>query len=205
MTDLQFRPALPGDADAVVPLIYESSQRLFDTLLKKDDPIGFLRHDFVRGDSMFGYRHQVVGVDNGQIVLTATLYSGRKYADLNKALMKSAATYFNPLKLVGLVARGRPLDKLFIEPRADALFIANGCVVAGRRSEGLFTQMLDHASDRARREGLAAVELDVSFSNDGARALYERVGFTVTLEKPYTGNAGFEGFRRMVRPVARAA
>lgn len=202
MSDLQFRPATPADADTVVPLIYESSKRLFDALLKKDDPCRFLRHDYVRGDSMFGYRHQVVGTIDGQIAATTTLYQGRIYRDLNKALMKSAATFFNPFKLIGVVARARPLDSLFLEPRADALFLANACVVASRRSEGIFTAMLGHAARRARAEGLAAVELDVSFSNAGARALYERVGFKITVEKPYTGNDGFEGFRRMSLSLA---
>lgn len=204
MTDLQFRPATAADAAAVVPLMYEASKNLFDAVLPpgKDDPKGFLRHDFVRGDSMFGFRHQVVGIADGEVVSTATLYAGGRYGELNRAMMKSAATYFNPIKLVGIVARARPLDKVFIEPRADALFLANACVVAGRRGQGIFRAILDLAVARARAERLRAVELDVSFSNDAARATYERLGFVVTTERPYHGKDGLEGFRRMSLSVA---
>jgi GNAT superfamily N-acetyltransferase len=203
MTELQFRPATPDDASAVVPVIYQASKVLFDTLVKrpKDDPEAFLRHDYLRGDGMFGYRNQVVGTVGGQVVCSATMYAGSRYRELQRALMKSAATYFNPLKLIGIVARSRPFDQMFVDPRPDALFVANGGVVAGQRSEGAFTALLEHAVARARSEGLKAVEFDVNFSDD-ARAAYERAGFAVTAEVLPPRDAGFEGFHRMARSLA---
>ena len=201
---MQFRPAAAGDADAVVPLMYESSKGLFDAILKagRDDPQAFLRHDFLRGDGIFGLRNQVVAVDGGALVATITMYAGGRYGELSKETVKSVLGHFGPFKAVGIGARARPLGALFIQPRADGLFLANACVIPTRRGQGIFVRLLDHGVERARRDGLAAVELDVSFKNTAARAAYERLGFVVTTERPYLGKAGLDGFRRMQRLVA---
>ena len=89
---------------------------------------------------------------------------------------------------------------MFLEPRADGLFVAHSGVVPARRGEVPFTAILDHAAARARAQGLAAIELDIPLSHDGAA--YERVGFAVTGEVPNHRSAGLEGFRRMARAVA---
>ena len=61
--------------------------------------------------------------------------------------------------------------------------------------------VVSRAVETARTWGLAAVELDVSFGNVRARRLYERLGFTVTGERPAPSGSGLDGFRRMERPM----
>ena len=204
MSDLSFRDARAADVDAVVPLLYESSKRLFDYVLAGADPRGFLRRDFLRGGGLFGRRHLVVGVSAGEVVCTQTFYRGSQYSKLLRQTVLSGLGHFGPVQLARIALRGRTLSSLFVAPRHDGLFMANGCVSAGRRGEGVFTALIEHAVQRASAAGAAVLELDVSFSNHKAEQIFERFGFRKTAERPYRGRGDLDGFRRMERPVTRS-
>ena len=201
---LQFRRARPEDADAVVPLIYESSRGLIDACFRFGDagPEPFLRHDFLRGDGLFGYRHQIVALAaDGQLVATMTAYRGRDVTRLSLQTLRSAWATLSLGRFLRAVCRSLALAPLFATPRRDGLFLANGCVVAERRSQGLFSAFLAHvcATDDPT---LRVIEFDVSFGNERARQLYERLGFVVVGERPYRGRRALDGFRRMQRPIS---
>ena len=57
------------------------------------------------------------------------------------------------------------------------------------REEELLGMLIEEAS--------GPVELDVSYGNVRAQRLYERLGFTVTGEKPAPVGSPLDGFRRM--------
>lgn len=206
MSAVHFRPARPDDADAVVPLMHESSRGLIDACFRfgDADAAPFLRADFLRGDGIFGYRHQLVGVSgDGQVVATMTAYAGRDVNRLSLQTLRTAWRSFRALRFLRVVWRSLALAPLFATPQRDALFLANTCVAASRRSQGVFAALLAHVTDTAHLRGpsLARLELDVSFGNPRAQALYERLGFVVTSERPYRGRRGLDGFRRMQRPL----
>jgi ribosomal protein S18 acetylase RimI-like enzyme len=208
MSAVHFRPALPDDADAVVPLMHESSRALIDACFRfgddKDGAAPFLRADFLRGDGLFGYRHQLVGVTgDGQLVATMTAYAGRDVNRLSRKTLRTAWRSFGAVRFLRVVWRSLALAPLFVTPRRDALFMANTCVAASHRSQGVFAQLLAHVSEsaHARDPSLRCSQLDVSFGNSRAQALYARLGFVVTSERPYRGRRGLDGFRRMQRPL----
>lgn len=55
------------------------------------------------------------------------------------------------------------VDELFVEPAA--------------RGQGIGTRALEIAQEHCRRNGVAALHLEVEHENPKARALYERIGF----------------------------
>jgi GNAT superfamily N-acetyltransferase len=200
---VRFRPALPADVDAVVPLMYESSRGLIDACFRfgDDGAEPFLRADFLRGDGLFGYRHQLVGVSgDGQLVATLTAYAGRDVNRLSRETLRTAWSAFGLGRFLRVAWRSLALASLFATPRRDGLFIANVCVAANHRSQGIFAAFLMHLV-AVRDPTLALAELDVSFGNPRARALYERQGFVLTGERPYRGRRALDGFRRMQRPL----
>jgi ribosomal protein S18 acetylase RimI-like enzyme len=202
MSTIQFRPARPEDADAVVPLMYESSRGLIDASFRfgADDAAPFLRHDFVRGKGIFGHANQIVGVEpGGAIVATITAYAGDRFRSLALQTTLSALTHFTALRFIAVLWRSIAMAPLFTPPRARSLFLANACVDPAHRSKGIFAALLAHVSAGARAD---AIELDVSFSNPRAQTLYERLGFRTTGEKPYRGARDLVGFRRMEKPLA---
>jgi ribosomal protein S18 acetylase RimI-like enzyme len=204
MSALRFRRARPDDADAVVPLMYESSRALLDYnfAFVGHDPRAFLRHDFERGGGIFGWRHQIVATDeHDAIVATVTAYPSHTLGRLSRQTVRSVLAHFGVRRGVAVAWRSWHMRPLFIAPRRDSIFIANACVAASQRGRGIFPQLLGHALAVTRTPGLTCVELDVSFANVGAQKLYERIGFCVAGERPYRGPRALDGFRRLQRAL----
>lgn len=78
---------------------------------------------------------------------------------------------------VGLVLHADPVPDLAAE--SSALLIAMYVVPSGRR-HGVGSALVGGALELAREHGRQRVLLEVTSSNHGARALYERMGFVAT-------------------------
>jgi ribosomal-protein-alanine N-acetyltransferase len=61
---------------------------------------------------------------------------------------------------------------------ADEAEVVTLAVAPGMRRRGLAQGLLGAAKEHARRQGAAAMFLEVDVANVGARALYSRLGFT---------------------------
>jgi ribosomal protein S18 acetylase RimI-like enzyme len=200
----RFRRAVPGDVDAVVPLMHDSSREPLDATFTVGgrDAAAFLRHDFLRGEGIFGYRNQVVALDPaGAVVGSATIYPGGRYRRLSTGTARSAATYFRPVQLVRVARRSLAAAAAFIPPGREAVYLGNLCVAAPVRGRGYGAELIEHIAGLAARRGFCAVELDVAFSNPRAQRLYERSGFRVTGECADPRGVRFGGTRRMTRRV----
>lgn len=66
----------------------------------------------------------------------------------------------------------------------DELHINSVAVEPSRRRTGVGTALMHGVLVEARREGAVRATLEVRRSNDAARALYERLGFTVEAIRP---------------------
>lgn len=66
----------------------------------------------------------------------------------------------------------------------DELHINSVAVEPGRRREGLGARLMRGVLAIAREEGATQATLEVRRSNDAARILYERLGFTVEAIRP---------------------
>ncbi|BFU44930.1 GNAT family N-acetyltransferase [Krasilnikovia sp. MM14-A1004] len=198
MSGPRIRAATAGDVDVVVPLMLGSSPELIEATFGGGAP-AVVRRDFLRGEGIFGHRHQLVGLaDDGQVVATLTAYRGRDYRRLSLHTMRSAAV-LGPRALLRALRRTAALAHLFAPPGPDCLFLANLCVTPAARSRGYGSAMMEYARALAPAQGLAAVEFDVSFSNPRAQRLYERLGWVVTGERPAPAGSPLDGFRRMRR------
>jgi ribosomal protein S18 acetylase RimI-like enzyme len=82
---------------------------------------------------------------------------------------------------VRVATRHAPDVPCFV-PRAVAA-IEELVVAAGARRRGLGRALMERAHAWARERGLTEVELSVYAFNAGALALYERLGYTVTLHR----------------------
>ncbi len=66
----------------------------------------------------------------------------------------------------------------------DEYYVSNLAVDDTHRGRGIGTLLIAHATREAREAGARAVVLDVESDNDGARRLYERLGFHPVAETP---------------------
>lgn len=98
-----------------------------------------------------------------------------------------------------------PLLDLFERPLHDGALQLDGiCVAASRRGQGIGSALLDALADLARTQGLDTIRLDVIGTNERARALYLRHGFTV-IDTASTGWVspliGFGKYTTMLRKL----
>ncbi|GAB1640732.1 GNAT family N-acetyltransferase [Krasilnikovia sp. MM14-A1259] len=203
MSGVHIRPATAADVDAVVPLMLGSSPELLAATFG-DSASVVVRRDFLQGKGVFGHPYQLVALSgDGQVVATLTAYRGRDYRRLSLHTLRSAAV-LGPRALARAVRRTAGLARLFAPPGPDSLFLANLCVTPETRGRGYGAAMMEHARALAAARGLAAVELDVSYTNPRAQHLYERLGWVVTGERPAPAGSALDGFRRMRRPAGAA-
>ena len=66
----------------------------------------------------------------------------------------------------------------------DEIHINNVAVLPQFRGQGMGTAVMRHVLDEARRLGARRATLEVRASNEGARRLYERLGFYVAGVRP---------------------
>ena len=66
----------------------------------------------------------------------------------------------------------------------DEIHLNNVAVLPQHRGHGIGTALLQHVLEEGRRLGAIRATLEVRASNEGARRLYERLGFTVSATRP---------------------
>jgi ribosomal protein S18 acetylase RimI-like enzyme len=138
---------------------------------------------------------------DGQLLGVAGLHSHEgRYAqfDLHSAVAAHGPLYgIRAWAMLNLFGRGSGCP-------AGELRIAALAVDVAARGQGVGSRLLDAIFDKARREGLRAVRLEVVDTNTGARQLYERMGFRVvkTEHYPFVRNwLDFSGDYVMVRQL----
>lgn len=124
----------------------------------------------------------------------------REPAELAAVLALQTSSFTNPWRPDALAweLEHSPVSRLYVlkdaagTPAAfcacwqlvDELHINSLAVDPAKRRGGLGSLLMRGVIAAARREGAAAATLEVRRSNDGARALYERLGFVVEAIRP---------------------
>jgi len=199
---LTFRHARPDDVDAAVPLIYSSGPDAFDYAFARpgrNSAQDFLRYAFVQGGGQFGWRQHWVGEQDGEVVVAGTVFGGEANLGYMLAATRQILGYFG-IGSAGVMRRGLQLEKIICPPPRRTLYLAHLGVTQALRGEGLGSQLIGHFLQIGRNAGLPMAALDVSTANPKAQALYERLGFSVQVERAST-LPGVAGSRYMQRQL----
>ncbi|HSA82353.1 MAG TPA: GNAT family N-acetyltransferase [Geminicoccaceae bacterium] len=164
--DVVLRPARPGDCRRIAELFRISSDGVADyvwSTLQADYPGASLieigERRYARENTAFSYRNCVVAEQDGAVIamLHAFVIAARD----------------------GPCADVDPVLRPYAELEAPGSLYVSGIAVAPEwRGQGLGTQLLAAARERARRRGCPSLSLICVAQNAGARRLYEREGFT---------------------------
>jgi ribosomal protein S18 acetylase RimI-like enzyme len=121
--------------------------------------------------------------------------------------MLAAVRQFLPLYGLGsaaVIARGLRTETVIRPPGAGELYIGHLGVNPTWRGQGIGEALIDHLMQQGAKAGLRRAVLDVATNNPRAEALYTRLGFRVTAERPSSLRraAGFvPSHRRMERAI----
>lgn len=100
--------------------------------------------------------------------------------------------------------RATLLQLLNNDVEADRFLLDGLCVSPAARGQGVGTALLEAIAAEGRARGFATLRLDVVDSNPRARALYERLGFTIARTAgigPLRFIFGFAAAHTMIRPL----
>ncbi len=181
-----FRPARPDDIDAAVPLIHQSGPAAFDYVFSVPgigDAQAFLRHAFAEGGGEFGWRNHHVGELDGRVVVVGAAYGGDTHWPFTVAAARQILGHFGWGRGAGVIVRGLRVEGVIPPPSGAMLYLAHLAVHPELQGRGVGGALIDYLA-ALRRDPSLPLTLDVSAANPRAQALYERLGFVVTRERP---------------------
>lgn len=206
-TDTLVRPATPGDAAVCAELIHLPMGRVADFLFGFDDPAlarRVLERLFAEHANRFSHEFADVAQTDGQVAGLLLGYPEREMKPMQLSMFQQLSAIYDGGQMLRFLCRTVPLARL-VEAEAGEFYIFTLAVRPEFQGRGIGTRLLHHAETRARRAGLAVCSLGVEADNDGARRLYERVGYQVaaTVRVPHLeSRIGYPGFHRMVKHLA---
>lgn len=151
------------DVNHVARLIYDVDYRTFDMLFKSDaDAIGAISRYIVKKKSNDYFK--VILNDNRDIIGYVSIYLHDEGHDFHLKSWK--------LFVVDI------LDHFVLcDIEKDDLYLAEIAIDESQRGNGLGRQVILDVIDYARSKKFKRVTLDADFRNEGAKKLYESIGF----------------------------
>ncbi len=201
-----FRRASADDVEAAIPLVLSSGPEAFNYVFGTPSrtPADFLRAAFPHGGGQFGFRNHVVGEIDGKLVAAGAGWTSATNLAFLLAAVGQFVPFFGALGSLPVVARGLRTETVVRPPAAGEFYIGHLGVAPDRRGQGIGEALIAHLLAIGAETGLRRAVLDVSVENPRAQALYTRLGFRVTAERPSTlrREAGYvPSHRRMERAI----
>lgn len=176
-----YRRATPKDASALARFVDMAGEGLPSVLWSQmaqpgEGPVRTGARQMRRRDGIFSYRNAVVADPGGRPV---------------------AAMLGHPLP--DRAPRAEPGDDAALsletlwDPACGTWFVSALAVRPRHRGQGHGTRLLEIAGQLGRAAGCRGLSLAVTVGNDGARRLYERLGFRPVAAQPLEGWPGLSG------------
>ena len=188
MTEPIIRPARPDDVEAAVPLIFSAGPDAYRYVFTHGTAIDardFLAHAFVSNGGEFGYPVFWVAELDGEVIATASGYSGTTAQRFMWPALKQIFSCYGLRAGLSVVRRGLQIEKHLVPPKGPGEFyIGNVGVTPSMQGKGIGQRLFDFLHKEGRRQGTSVAVLDVSMENPRAEALYARLGYQTTKEIP---------------------
>ncbi len=199
MTAVTLRKPAAKDARTFARLVIESSPMLPHVLGR-----GFqasLERLFAHPANFFSMRHVTFADADGTPagMLLGCTHEEKRREDIATSLLVLRESGLELLaRLPLLLQLNRYAGRIY----PGEYYVSNIAVDSGFRGLGIGKMLMENARETAARQGMQAMALEVDASNPGAKALYERLGYCVTLHYKVKIAGKNKGYYRMTRPVA---
>jgi ribosomal protein S18 acetylase RimI-like enzyme len=178
-SSVTIRPARPAEAGLVADLVYLSMGEETDWLFGQEP--GYPTSDVLvrlyrRRHNRLSERFACLADWQGQAAGLLLAYPGRLLPRLDRITGLHLALIFGLGGVVRLVRRMAAYGDL-IEAEADEFYISNVAVLPAFQGCGIGKALLDYAETLASAAGLRKCSLLVTYDNQPARRLYEKLGY----------------------------
>ncbi|MBW0000980.1 MAG: GNAT family N-acetyltransferase [Verrucomicrobia bacterium] len=186
---MTIRPAIPGDAPKVVPLILQAIGAIALVLTGTDDTeeaASVLRDFFGQEQNRVSYENTLVLEEDREVAGLVIFYDGADAHKLDAPLERAAAR-----------RSGRSDYQIPTEPEKSEFYLDTLSVSPGHQRKGYGGRLVEAACDRARCLGHPRIALLVEVDSPDTRRLYERFGFRAD----YTKRIARQDYVHMVRDL----
>ena len=192
--------AAASDAAECAALILESAEHFLPAVFGAGISRALVRLAAGRR-TLFSHEHAWVARVDGNVAGVLLGYTGRQKAAEDPATGLALFGALGPGLLLRL-GRLLRLQATIGALASDEYYVSNVAVYPRFRGQCIGTLLLERARGEAAEAGAAWIVLDVESDNDGARRLYERLGFSRRSEtRPLVLDGTPFSFYRMCRPV----
>jgi ribosomal protein S18 acetylase RimI-like enzyme len=197
---VRVRKARQEDVAAVARLLFESATDMYERFSgNRERALATLEHAFDEPGNLASREVIWVAELDGGIAAAMSAFPVAETHERSRAYLRLTLRgtpfwrWAGTLRLFWVGGRASP------KPRDDSLYIDSLATDPELRRRGAARALLDQAESEAREQGLRAVALDTTMSNEPARALYARAGFDEVAYRPAA--RGLPGFVGLVKPL----
>ena len=191
-TEPSVRAAGPADAERIADALEEASGGLMSQLLGARWREVLIDVVVTPGHEMSIETARIAMVADEPVGVAVSCAAGTPTVD--QALEQAAGRSL--IRLAFFSALARPVLRFMAHHESGDWHLTALAVDESRRGEGIGSVLLADTRQRAIEHGSTAVTLDVDVANDGARRLYERLGFVETAR---SGRAWLPGGAQVAR------
>ncbi|WP_101757725.1 GNAT family N-acetyltransferase [Oceanicoccus sp. KOV_DT_Chl] len=180
MPELSFRHCVPEDVDLAVPLIYSSGPAAFDYVFcerRPDQAQAYLRQEFVRGKSEFGFQQHIAVLLDGELIGVGAVRSAKQTTGFMLAAVHSFYQFYPLLACAGVIARGLAIERVIRPPQQNVGILYHLGIAPQHQGKGYGKRLVAELLLKVKERGLSIAGLDVAVTNPGAKSLYTKMGF----------------------------
>ncbi|WP_421654447.1 GNAT family N-acetyltransferase [Leptothermofonsia sp. ETS-13] len=183
--NVTLRPAIAADADWAVPLLFATGPALFCYVFASpsEQAIDVLQRAFVRPQHAFSYEYtQVVEVQNQPVGLMLS-YPGSLKRQADEKVQQIMVGILPLRKLPKILVNLADLTRIKQDVAPQEYYILGVSILPEFRNQGLGSYLLNQAEIQSRLYDCSSLCLDVAYTNTGAKALFERIGYRIICSK----------------------
>jgi len=160
-----------------------ASDGIFRMLLGRDH-LRVVAEAFLEPASELSFENVTFAERDGRVVAMVSSFGGEAKRGFSERPLHEAAGRWRMLRMAAIAAPGARLFTFLGRFGERDHYLLAISVDRSERGAGLGARLIDHVGARARAEGGAGLTLHVAEKNDGARRLYQRLGFEAEERSP---------------------
>ncbi|MFT5283745.1 MAG: ribosomal protein S18 acetylase RimI-like enzyme [Yoonia sp.] len=177
---MNYRAAIKNDACFLAPLIFSSAPVALAATFDISDELSslnFLHSNLLNCDGQFGYgNHWVAVIDNQLAGCISTWHSGLPDS-FHQATFNNLTNFYGIAHVFSVLQASQALQDCIPKPKKHELCIGHFAVLAKYQGQGVATNLLKFAQQKALVCGKSALCLDVESTNLQAIDFYLGRGF----------------------------
>lgn len=175
---LKLRPGQQEDADRLASLILLSAQTLLPYIFgSREQALNYLQLACAQTDGQYSATRHHVATKQDEVIACMSLWQHNMPSRFQTCTVKSLTDFLNASQVAHIVTINDELMRVFAPPLPEELCIGHLAVHSEHQGQGVASQMISFALERARALNKSRLILDVDKASTRALSFYRKHGF----------------------------